>query len=213
MQKPAGFLSVFETVLRRPGQILHALAFEKRGLAGWLGLMLVLGLAVFGVLLGGFSGGMQWWAAPVKIVVGVLLSALICLPSLYIFLCLGGAEIRFSLACGLLLTALTLISLLLVALAPVVWLFTQATESVGFMGMLALGFWLVAACFGLHLLVRGAEQLGATSTGYLVIWTMIFLLVTLQMSTALRPLLGRSEQLLSGERKFFLEHWSESVKN
>jgi hypothetical protein len=38
---------------------------------------------IYGVVAGTFSGGTQLWAAPVKIAAGLMISALICLPSLY----------------------------------------------------------------------------------------------------------------------------------
>lgn len=195
-------------MLRRPGQLLQALADGSTAVALRLGLLLVLGLALFGFLLGTFSGGTQLWAAPAKIVLGAGASLLICLPSFYIFMCLGGASVRLKEACALLVTGLTLASLLLMALAPVVWLFTQATSSPGFMGLLALGFWLVAVGFGLRLILRGARLSGASSPGLLATWALIFLMVTLQMSTSLRPILGTSDRWLPGERRFFLEHWA-----
>jgi hypothetical protein len=40
---------------------------------------------------------------------------------------------------------------------------------------------------------------------------LIFLLVGLQMTTSLRPILGRSDTLLTQEKKFFLQHWAETV--
>ncbi len=39
----------------------------------------------------------------------------------------------------------------------------------------------------------------------------IFLLVCLQMTTALRPIIGTSEHWLPKEKKFFLAHWSENL--
>jgi len=44
------------------------------------------------------------------------------------------------------------------------------------------------------------------------IWTVIFILVMIQMTTALRPLVGRSESFLPGEKKFFLDHWRENLR-
>lgn len=211
MDGPADLGRIFEAVLKRPGQILHALAGGSHRVAGGLGLLLVAGLVLFGFLLGTFSGSTQLWAAPLKVVLGVAASGLICLPSFYIFLCLGGGSIRLKDACALLATGLTLASLLLMALAPVVWLFAQATASTGFMGVLALGFWLVAVGFGLRLILRGARLSGASGTRLLAVWTVIFLAVTLQMSTSLRPILGTSDRLLPGERRFFLEHWARSL--
>ena len=38
--------------------------------------------------------GNQLWIAPAKLALGTILSVLICLPSLYIFACLGGIDAR-----------------------------------------------------------------------------------------------------------------------
>ena len=87
----SGTLGLLAALLRSPGQILHEL---KSGNAGRVWAVLFAGtaiaLALFGVLIGTFSYGVQLWAAPVKIIGGVLFSAAICFPSLYIFGCLGG---------------------------------------------------------------------------------------------------------------------------
>ena len=46
---------------------------------------------------------------------------------------------------------------------------------------------------------------------YLLVWTGIFFLVTLQMSTSLRPLIGTADTLLPTKKKFFLEHWFDEL--
>jgi hypothetical protein len=43
-------------------------------------------------------------------------------------------------------------------------------------------------------------------------WVIIFVLVMLQMSTALRPLLGKSDDFLPLNKKFFLNHWGECIR-
>jgi hypothetical protein len=45
-----------------------------------------------------------------------------------------------------------------------------------------------------------------TSAG-LVVWIIIFLLTSLQMMTALRPIIGKSDTFLPAEKKFFISHW------
>jgi hypothetical protein len=40
----------------------------------------------------------------------------------------------------------------------------------------------------------------------------IFLLVMVQMTTALRPLIGTADTLLPTEKRFFLGHWGECIK-
>jgi hypothetical protein len=55
------------------------------------------------------------------------------------------------------------------------------------------------------------RETGATQNAPLMIWISIFLLVTLQLSTSLRPILGRSDKLLTTEKKFFLQHWGDMM--
>ena len=162
-------------------------------------------------MVGTFSGGSQLWAAPLKLAAGLLISALICLPSLYIFSCLGGSSARLIEVLGLLAGLLALMTVLLIGFAPVAWVFSQSTTSLPAMGALHLFFWLVATYFGLRFLSAGFAQQHIKSKAGLNVWILIFLLVAVQMTTALRPLLGKADTLLPAEKKFFLQHWSECM--
>jgi hypothetical protein len=66
-------------------------------------------------------------------------------------------------------------------------------------------------CAGL--IMSTAKSLGLQTTGYLRIWIVIFTVVTLQMSTTLRPLIGTSPDLLPTEKRFFLQHWLEQFND
>jgi hypothetical protein len=44
------------------------------------------------------------------------------------------------------------------------------------------------------------------------VWICIFLLVVLQMTTALRPILGKSDSFFPTEKKFFLGHWFDTME-
>jgi hypothetical protein len=189
---------------------------QRAGAGGLIAEMLVVALVcslVFGVVVGTFSGGVQLWAAPVKIAGGLLFSAIICLPSLYIFACLSGAEITLRAVCGLVAAMLALMTLLLVGFAPVAWLFAQSTESVVWMGTLDLAFAMIAAGFGLRLLQAGVQEANARSTTGLNFWVVIFMLVVVQMTTTLRPIVGTAPTFLPQEKKFFLSHWSDCINN
>jgi hypothetical protein len=142
---------------------------------------------------------------------GLLIATIICLPSLYIFACLSGSQARLAEMFGLVAGLLMLMTLLLVGFAPVAWLFSQSTESIVWMGVLHLAFWLVATIFGLRFLNAGFSHSNARSNAGLNTWIIIFLLVLLQMSTALRPLLGRSDTFLPETKKFFLTHWGDCI--
>jgi hypothetical protein len=208
-----GFGAILDALLKHPGRLVYQL-HQKSPL--WpcvvLGAIALVCLTLYGLVAGSFSGGVQWWAAPVKIVLGTFLSALICLPSLYIFSCLSGAEARPGPLCGGLLASIGLNALLLVSFTPVAWVFSQSTESVAFMGAMHLAFWIISLFFGLRMIKATAAYIGAKDKEYLRIWFMIFLLVCLQMTTALRPIIGQAPTLLPVEKKFFLAHWMESLK-
>jgi hypothetical protein len=167
---------------------------------------------IYGVIVGSFSGGDQWWAAPVKACAGLLISAVICLPSLYIFASLSGSQARLTEIVGLVAGLLALMTVLLIGFAPVAWLFSQSTESIVWMGFLHLLFCFIATCFGLRFLNAGFAQSKAKSNAGFNTWVIIFLLVLVQMTTALRPLLGHAPTFLPVEKKFFLSHWFDCMK-
>jgi hypothetical protein len=204
--------TLFEALLRRPHALVVRLAQPDHGATGRFALMAIGSILLFGFVLGCFAKNEQLWAAPVKITVGLIFAGLICFPSLYIFATLAGARIAISQLAACLAGALSLAGLLLLGFAPAVWIFAESTDSLGFMGSLAIGSWIIAVFFALKFLRSAIQMTGGTQKAPLMIWSTIFLLVTLQMTTSLRPILGRSEAdlLLTQEKKFFLEHWSDT---
>lgn len=207
-----GVIVAFEAILRQPRRVMYQLcqAESSRVRPALLAITVVAAL-VYGLVVGTFSGGDQLWAAPLKITAGLLASALICLPSLYIFACLSGAQARLTEVWGLVAGTLALMTILLIGFAPVAWVFSESTESVTFMGFLHLLFLVIAVYFGLRFLWRGFSHLHARSDGGVQTWMVIFLLVMLQMTTALRPLVGTAPTLLPTEKRFFLAHWMDNL--
>jgi hypothetical protein len=205
-----GVVTAVEAILRQPRRVIFQLKQAKTGtlILSLLTVALLCSL-VYGIVVGTFSGGTQYWAAPVKIAAGLLVSGFICLPSLYIFSCLSGSHARLAEVFGLVAGLLALMTILLIGFAPVAWVFSESTESTTVMGGLHIAFWAVAVIFGLRFLSAGFRHMNARSGGALVTWVVIFLLVCLQMTTALRPILGKSEHFLppSTEKKFFVGHW------
>ncbi|MEO1835547.1 MAG: hypothetical protein ABGZ49_08645, partial [Akkermansiaceae bacterium] len=113
-------------LLKRPLSLIYSLETDEDGRQILLRLLLIsiASLVIFGLVVGTFSWQEQIWAAPLKIVSGLLFSGLICLPSLYIFACLGGLDAKFRTIVGVLCGLIALSGLLLVGFAPVVWLFS-----------------------------------------------------------------------------------------
>jgi len=202
-----------ESILRHPRRIMFQL--RQPGAGRLIAMMLFVSIVcslVYGVVAGTFSGREQLWAAPAKIAVGLMISALICLPSLYIFTCLGGSRARLVEVFGLLSGLLMLMTILLIGFAPVAWIFSQSTESLAWMGTLHLVFWFVATLFGLRFLEAGFSHSNARSLAGFRVWVVIFMLVALQMTTALRPILGRADTFLPREKKFFVAHWGDCLQ-
>jgi hypothetical protein len=210
---PHGFAAI-EALLRQPLRLFFQLRQPGAGKLILQMLLIALGCSlIYGVVVGTFSGGTQLWAAPVKIAGGLMISAAICLPSLYIFTCLSGSRARLIEVFGLLAGLLMLMTILLVGFAPVAWIFSQSTESVIWMGCLHLVFWCVATLFGVRFLKHGFAHTEAKSQAGVNVWIIIFLLVAVQMTTALRPIIGTSDTFLPATKEFFLEHWADCVKD
>jgi hypothetical protein len=200
--------TVLDALLKQPARIVYEIVEGHAGRnTAALVILSLLCIVGYGIVMATFSGGHQLWAVPAKLAVGLLLCALICLPSLYIFASLAGATRTFRETAGLLTAAIALGSLLLAGFAPVVWIFSQSTDTVVFMGILHLLFGCVGVHFTLRLLNRSLAFLSGRRMRILRIWGVIFICVVLQMATTLRPLIGEYAGFRLEGKKFFLAHW------
>ena len=207
-------MNTLDQLLKKPATVVHGLAIaEVPKLRLWLVIIGAVAMLVFGLVIGSFSGGMQWWAAPLKISVGQVCAAVLCLPSLYVFVSMSGADQKFPAVMGLLIAASALMGVLLATFSPVIWLFSQSTDSIGFMTILCLLIWAISAGFAVNFLHSAFQTLGESPTWHLRVWVMIFTLVSLQMVTALRPILGKPEttELLPQGKMSFLEHFFKTI--
>lgn len=209
-------IQAIEAILRQPRRVMYQLRQPGAGpLILYLMIIAIFCAAVYGVVVGTFSMHDQLWIAPVKIAGGLLVSVLICLPSLYIFACLSGSQARLAEVYGLVMGMLMLTTILLIGFAPVAWLFSQSTESVNWMGALHLIFWFIAALFGLRFLNTAFSHSQAKSNAGFNTWVVIFMLVVVQMTTALRPIIGRpgvKEPFFPQKKQFFLSYWADCLR-
>ncbi len=205
------FKTLFEALLRRPHDLVARLAKPGHDATGKFALIAFVSFLLFGVVLGCFAKHEQLWAAPLKVSAGLFIAGAICFPSLYIFSTLAGAKTSVAQLGACLTGALALAGLLLLGFSPALWIFAESTDSHGFMGILGLIVWFIAVGFALKFLLAAVRSTGANQSGPLGIWCAVFLLVTLQMGTSLRPIIGRSDKFLTQEKKFFIQHWFDSI--
>jgi len=208
-------IQAIEAILRQPRRVMYQLRQPGAGaLMLYLMLVAIFCAVIYGVVVGTFSMHDQLWIAPVKIAGGLLFATLICLPSLYIFACLSGSQARLAEIYGLVMGMLMLTTILLIGFAPVAWLFSQSTESPNWMGTLHLIFWFIAALFGLRFLNNAFSHSHAKSNAGFNTWVVIFMLVVVQMTTALRPIVGSpniKEPFFPTEKKFFVSYWADCL--
>lgn len=201
-----GPFAVVEGLLKLPANVMYEVR-TGRSMTWKLTVLVMLSMAITGLCLAAFSGGLQLFAVPLKLSLGMTFCALICLPSLHIFAALSGGRLAVRETWGALLLGVGLTSVLLVGFAPVSWVFSQATDSSALVGALHLFFFLISAIFGLRLTRRALVARAGRPVPALALWSMIFVLVVVQMSTTLRPLAGPFEGFALAPKQSFLEHW------
>jgi hypothetical protein len=207
-----GCIEYLELLLKKPGALFYEMnATPKVRSFIVLFVFSTLMLVMYGLVVGSFSGGRQYMVAPAKTIIGMYASALICLPSLYIFACLGRAKTGFISLMGNLLIVVTLIGVLLIGFIPVAWIFSQSTTAIPFMGFIHITVFLISLVFAFRLLGQALLTVSGQKSPFTAIWMMIFTVVALQMSTSLRPIIGVSDRFLQSDKKFFLSHWAETV--
>jgi hypothetical protein len=196
-----------DTVIKRPGEISYAILESKSTPIRFhlLAIFMLCALS-YGLIMASFSGGMQWVSTPARLLAGWLFSALICLPSLHVFSSLSGGRQSLLDAAGVVLQSMTLHAIIMLAFSPVIWLFSQSTDGVLFMGVLHLCAWFISAIFALSI-IKNAFLVYNGIQSYLWLWTTIFVLVSMQMSATLRPLVGEFDGWELNDKLFFLKHW------
>jgi hypothetical protein len=208
---------IFATLLKTPAIVADAIA---GGQDCWRsGLVLLGGAVIFHAIFGFSSGFFGGWSvafmAMIKAPLVALCSLMLCLPSLYVFGCVGGAALTMSQAFMLGCTCQAMIGLLLIGLAPVSWLFSISTENLPFVVVLNLVLWSISLAFATKFVQRISDAPGFKQSSGISIWFIVFVLVSLQMSTAFRPLLTAPEPgngWFTSEKKFFLKHFSSTFE-
>jgi hypothetical protein len=163
-------------------------------------------LAGYGAAGGLYQGGSQVALAAVKAPLIVAGSVLLCLPSLYVFAGLGGAVLDGGRLRVVISGLLGLIGLMLAALLPINWLFSVSSRSLGFLVSLHVLAWAVTLGFAAAFLLRVIPEPGARSG--LVLWVLLVSIVSLQVTTMLRPVLWRAPggPIVDRSRLSFFEH-------
>lgn len=209
---PTGSDNIVTDLLKNPGRVAGIIATENRGLfkssLGMLAAALICH-AVFGAAIGLLAGWNVALLDAAKAPLIALCSLLLCFPSLYVFSCVAGSPLTLLQTLALGCSCQAMVGLLLIGLAPVAWLFAVSTASLPFIVLLAFAVWLVAVVFAARYVGKlKAVPLFSNQAGIMT-WFVILVIVSLQMTTCMRPLLGEptGKGLWAGEKMFFMAHF------
>ncbi|MFO7871702.1 MAG: hypothetical protein R6V03_09760 [Kiritimatiellia bacterium] len=208
--------NIVTSLLKAPSRVADAIAHQRKELVSAAVSLLVVAVvchAVFGFAVGLFGG---WSVALMDVVKAPLVavcSLLLCFPSLYVFACVAGSPLSISQTVALGCSCLAMVGLLLVGLAPVAWLFAVSTESLSFIVILTLFIWLIALSFAARYVGKlRANPLFQKQAG-IKMWFLILIIVTLQMTTCMRPMLAKPEKgWWTGGKQFFLSHFGSTFE-
>lgn len=203
---PRGLALCHQLLTDPQAPVRRAIAGRPAG-GGMLTFLGLLGFALYGAAAGMFQGGTQIALAAAKAPGIAALTLLLCCPSLYIFGALAGARwtpAAFrAVAAGLLAT----LGMLLGGLLPIAWLFSSSSRYLGTVVWIHVLLWSVALALAYRFLSGALRELGARGGAFL--WLGLFLIVSFQVTTLLRPVLWRpvGEPIHRfGEKKSFFEN-------
>jgi hypothetical protein len=154
---------VIERILRDRDGIWRQIV-EDRDLKPLSGLMLLssaIALAAFGAVLGASDGWLQAIASAVKLPILFLVTLAICMPTLYLFNLVFGARLSLGQAVAVVSVAITVMSTLCVAFAPISLFFLITAPDYYFYKLLNVAIMALTALVGLRFLVVGMRAMNA----------------------------------------------------
>ena len=154
---------------------------------------------IYGLTMGFYNGFFQAISSAIKLPILFLLTAVICIPSLYTFNVLLGQSFKFMQTAALMVMTLGTTTILLVSMAPIAFFFTLTTpENYQFLLLLHVLIFSLCGMYGVRYLYRGCAYLAfrmeqPLNNLLLRIWIVIYAVVGMQLGWRLRPFIGTKE--------------------
>lgn len=177
---------------------------------------------LYGLVMGMYNGPLQALSSAIKLPILFLLTALICIPSLYTFNVLLGQSFKFLQTVALMVMTLGTTTILLVSLAPIAFFFTVTTpDNYQFLLLLHVIIFGLCGVYGVRYLYRGCSYIAfrmeqPLNNLLLRIWIVIYAVVGMQLGWRLRPFIGSQGmpfELLRSEidGNFYIAVWNSLI--
>ncbi|MGD1895424.1 MAG: hypothetical protein ACFB16_00565 [Phormidesmis sp.] len=158
--------------------------------------------AVYGAIVGTYSGGLQIISSAIKLPALYLITLMICVPTLYFFDILFGSKLNFKQYVVMALTSVAIISVLLFSFAPVILFFLISIQDYNFFLLLNVLVMGLTGCVGVRLFYKGMVDM-AGPDGFeqklrlklLQGWVVLYGLVGSQLGWTLRPFFGADNEV------------------
>ncbi len=155
-------------------------------------------LAVYGAVLGSTHSLIQALSSALKLPLLFLATMLVCIPTLYIFSVLFGSNQRLSQSLALVLSAITVMAVLMLSFASITLFFMLTTSGYQFFKLLNVFFFIAAGIISMLFLIQGMQVVSASDGDQgrlgrrlvLFFWILLYAFVGSQMAWTLRPFVG-----------------------
>ncbi len=192
------------TVLKRRQDLFRAILDGSVG-ESFLMMLVVFSLAViavYGFVMGTFVSDFNVWLRDSQsLIVTIVASFILCIPSLYIFSALRGADITVRQLLGVSVVGLATLALVLLGFLPVAWFFTSVSDGVEFVRIMnsvmiaiAMIMHVVVIAKGLSAAYERAKTQGSGAREGLEIlglWAVVYAVVTVQMALQMEPFFSK----------------------
>jgi hypothetical protein len=153
--------------------------------------------AVYGAIIGSFHSWEQALSSAVKLPALYLITLIICFPTLYFFNVLFGSQKTAGQHFAMLLTAVSVISVLLFSFAPITLFFLLSTYHYQFFMLLNVAIFAITGFIGIKFLYQGMRLMAQqdiegieTRMKLLRFWLILYAFVGTQLGWTLRPFFG-----------------------
>ena len=175
---------------------------ERRALGTKLRDMIVSSAILFslyGLVMGLSNSWQQALTAAVKLPSLFLITLFVCLPTLYFFNLLFGAQLTLRQTATLIMTSINVTAALSLAFASITLTIWLTVPDYGFYVLLNVGVLAMMSWWGLGFLIQGIRfvqqgYMGVQRRRVLLFWVIIYGFVGTQMAWALRPFVGAPGQ-------------------
>lgn len=158
--------------------------------------------ALYGAIIGAFHSPLQVLASAIKLPALYLITLLVCLPTLYIFNVIFGSKETVGQHFTFLLTAVSVIAILLCGFAPVTLFFLITVNDYNFFLLLNVAIFALTGIIGVSFLYQVMKPIAdddtaqgiKVRTSILRFWLVLYGFVGSQLGWTLRPFFGSPGQ-------------------